>query len=178
MHYFFLVFLMGWLSVSQAQDEYKMIQALQEQAITNSKRYADEVQRIAQSNMPKESIQDHLQKVGTVLVFLSFSMPERSLEAWLIQCKHQGATPVIRGLIHHSFKETIQRVHALSEKTGIGIQIDPILFQSFGITQVPAVVSVEDYHYCPTGMSCKEVSFNRIYGDVTLEYALQKMKGM
>lgn len=174
----FLICLTCWVSVSQSQEESMMIRALQEQAIANANRYANEVQHIAQSNLRQESIKEHLQKVGHVLVFLSFSMPEQSLEGWLKQCKQQGATPVIRGLIHNSFKDTLKRVSVLSEKTGMGVQIDPTLFHIFSVTQVPAVVAIKSYHYCPKKARCKEVSFNKIYGDVTLEYALQKMKGL
>ena len=169
--------LICWLSFASAQNELMMIHALQEQALANSKHYADDVQRISQMHRPQEPIQEHLKKVGQVLVFLSFSMPEQSLKAWLNQCKQSGATPVIRGLINHSFKETIQKIQHLSQQTDMGLQLDPILFQAFGITQVPAVVTVNDYHYCPQQMSCKEVFFNKIYGDVTLDYALQKMRG-
>ena len=50
-------------------------------------------------------------------------MPEKSLQAWLLQCKQSGATPVIRGLIHNSFKETMTAIQTLSKKTGIGMQL-------------------------------------------------------
>ena len=102
-----------------------------------------------QSPKTQESIAKHLKKVSQVLVFLSFSMPERSLHAWLLQCKQSGATPVIRGLIHNSFKETITTIQKLSQKTGIGMQQDPILFNTFAITAVPAVVYVKDIPLCP-----------------------------
>ncbi|HAU0262608.1 TPA: type-F conjugative transfer system pilin assembly protein TrbC [Legionella pneumophila] len=129
------------------------------------------------TQVPKtqESIATHLKKVSQVLVFLSFSMPERSLHAWLLQCKQSGATPVVRGLIHNSFKETMTAIQKLSQKKGIGMQLDPILFKTFEITAVPAVVYVKDMPACPANMNCKPVDYDKLYGDVSLDYALEKL---
>lgn len=145
--------------------------------------YAAEIRQITRQtynhdltkNSSEEPIATHLHKYGQVLVFLSFSMPEQSLSAWLTQCKRSGATPVIRGLINHSFKETLMAVQSLGQKTGIGVQLDPVLFQTFSITQVPAVVYVKDTPECPANMNCLPASFDRMYGDVTLDYALEHM---
>ena len=109
-------------------------------------------------------------------MFLSFSIPEKSLHAWLLQCKKSGATPVIRGLINNSFKDTMTKIQLLSKKTGAGIQLDPILFKTFEITKVPAVVYVKDNPECPSNMNCKEVVYDSFYGDVSLDYALEKIK--
>lgn len=132
---------------------------------------------LRQAKNPKVPIVTHLKKVSLVLVFLSFSMPEKSLNAWLLQCKQSGATPVIRGLIHNSFKETMTVIQALSKKTGVGVQLDPILFKTFDITMVPAVVYVKDTPDCPANMDCKPVDYDSIYGDVSLDYALEKLRG-
>lgn len=129
-----------------------------------------------QAPKTQESIATHLKKVSQVLVFLSFSMPERSLLAWLLQCKQSEATPVIRGLIHNSFKETMIAIKTLSQKTGIGVQLDPILFKTFEIAVVPAVVYVKDIPACPGNMNCKPVDYDKLYGDVSLDYALEKIE--
>ena len=142
--------------------------------------YATDIQHINQAigatqQTPEEPIATHLHKFGRVLVFLSFSMPERSLSAWLMQCKQSGATPIIRGLINHSFQQTLVALQSLGQKTGVGVQLDPVLFQTFSIAQVPAVVYVKDIPECPSNMNCLPASFDRIYGDVTLDYALEHM---
>lgn len=124
----------------------------------------------------QEPIVTHLKKVSQVLVFLSFSMPEKSLQAWLLQCKQSGATPVIRGLIHNSFKDTMTAIQTFSKKTGIGMQLDPILFKTFDVTEVPAVVYVKDTPACPANMNCRPVNYDSLYGDVSLDYALEKMR--
>jgi len=135
----------------------------------------DPIVEFTQDTKTQEPIATHLKKVSQVLVFLSFSMPERSLQAWLLQCKQSGATPVIRGLIHNSFKETITAIQKLSQKIGIGMQLDPILFNAFAITAVPAVVYVKDIPLCPANMNCKPVDYDKLYGDVSLDYALEKL---
>lgn len=163
------VFLSILAEVSFAQNE-----VLIATAIANANRYTKEIEKIA--NHPMDTQVSHLKKVSSTLVFLSFSMPEQSLEAWLKQCKLYGATPVIRGLIHNSFKETMQTIYRLSEKTQMGIQLDPVLFRTFDITQVPAVVSVTSVPDCPKAMDCKPISFNKVYGEVTLDYALARLK--
>lgn len=136
--------------------------------------YTSQVQQVIKTQEP---IATHLKKVSQVLVFLSFSMPEKSLHTWLLQCKQSGATPVIRGLIHNSFKDTMAAIQKLSKKTGIGMQLDPILFKTFEISVVPAVVYVKDIPDCPANMDCKPVDYDILYGDVSLDYALEKMIG-
>lgn len=126
---------------------------------------------------PTEPIATHLKKVSQIIVFLSFSMPEKSLEAWLLQCRQSGATPVIRGLIHNSFHETMIAIRRLSQKTGAGVQLDPILFKTFDIQVVPAVVYAKDTPACPSNMDCKTVEYDKLYGDVSLDYALEKISG-
>lgn len=146
--------------------------------------YAEEVQKISKNIKPtdvkqfsqmhqlQEPIEAHLKKVSQVLVFLSFSMPEKSLRAWLIQCKESGATPVIRGLINNSFKDTMSIIQSLSKDTGIGMQLDPILFKTFEINRVPAVVYVKAVPECPENMNCRSIDYDKVFGDVTLDYAL------
>ncbi|MFA6302185.1 MAG: type-F conjugative transfer system pilin assembly protein TrbC [Legionella sp.] len=140
-----------------------------------SKKSVQELQELSQALKTQEPITTHLKKVSQVLVFLSFSMPDKSLQAWLLQCKETGATPVIRGLIHNSFKETMTAIQLLSKKTGIGMQLDPILFKTFEIDVIPAVVYVKDTPDCPANMNCKSVDYDKLYGDVSLDYALEKM---
>lgn len=136
--------------------------------------FSQEIQRTIKQD---ESITEHLKKVSQVLVFLSFSMPEKSLHGWLLQCKQSGATPVIRGLIHNSFRDTMLTIQRLSQTTGVGMQLDPILFKTFDIQVVPAVVVIKDTPACPANMNCKPVDYDSLYGDVSLDYALEKMRG-
>ena len=100
-----------------------------------------------------------------ILVFVSFSMPKASIKGWVEQARISGAAIYIRGLVNNSFKETIAAVSELVKDTPGGLLIDPTLFKKYSITQVPAVVVVN------------REDFDVIYGDVTLDYALNKING-
>ena len=195
MRYLLLVMSLWSMSV-YAQDE-AYIASIELDAGHRASHYANDIRQISKSVLASEKSGDiaqftrdvhevikrdepiatHLKKVSQVLVFLSFSMPEKSLKSWLLQCKRSGATPVIRGLIHNSFRDTMRVVQALSQKTGIGMQLDPLLFKTFDIRMVPAVVYIKDIPSCPANMDCKPVDYDSLYGDVSLDYALEKMKG-
>jgi conjugal transfer pilus assembly protein TrbC len=193
---FYLVALILFSFPALAEDE-AYIATIEASAKNRAKAYSEEIKQISkllessekagqiaqftgemhQVIKTQEPVVTHLKKVSQVLVFLSFSMPEKSLQAWLLQCKQSGTTPVIRGLIHNSFKDTMTAIQILSKKTGIGMQLDPILFKTFDISMVPAVVYVKDTPACPANMDCKPVDYDSLYGDVSLDYALEKMRG-
>lgn len=195
MRYILLVMSLWSMSV-YAQDE-AYIASIELDAVQRASHYANDIRQISKSVLASEKsgdiaqftrdmheiikrdepIETHLKKVSQVLVFLSFSMPEKSLKSWLLQCKRSGSTPVIRGLIHNSFRDTMRVVQALSQKTGMGMQLDPLLFKTFDIRMVPAVVYIKDIPSCPANMDCKPVDYDSLYGDVSLDYALEKMKG-
>jgi conjugal transfer pilus assembly protein TrbC len=110
-----------------------------------------------------------------IVVFVSFSMPDASLKQWMKQAELIHAPVVIRGLIHNSFKETIQKMAALTNDNHGGVQLDPTLFRRFQIKQVPAVVVWKESD-CLSNQSCVE-NYDVIYGDVELSFALQKISG-
>ena len=132
-------------------------------------------ENFAKAATNQEPTQDHLAKYGRVLVFLSFSMPHQSIEEWLLQCKKSGATPIIRGLQDNSFQKTLQTIRYFADKTNTGMQIDPILFKTFNIDKVPAVVYVKN-STCEDSSDCMDASFDSIYGDISLLYALSKIE--
>jgi len=163
------------------------VSAIQTKALKNAEYYQKDAAILKQLFLEKshenftkaainqESTQDHLAKFGRVLVFLSFSMPHQSIEEWLLQCKKSGAMPIIRGLQDNSFQKTIQTIRYFADKTNTGMQIDPVLFKTFNIDKVPAVVYVKNYT-CTEASDCIDASFDSIYGDISLLYALSKIE--
>jgi conjugal transfer pilus assembly protein TrbC len=95
-----------------------------------------------------------------VQVFISFSMPPQSLQSWVQQARRIHAPLLLRGLVDHSLTATVLKLRPLL-KGGGGINLDPVAFQTFHITQVPAVL-----------VSCGK-DFEVVYGNVSLSYALQ-----
>lgn len=108
-----------------------------------------------------------------VLIFVSFSMPKTSLKQWMEQAEQIHSGVVIRGLVHNSFKETIQQMAELVKDNHGGLELDPTLFQQYHINKVPAVV-VRKTNACLPNQTCLD-NYHVIYGDVTLDYALNKI---
>ena len=108
-----------------------------------------------------------------IIIFVSFSMPDESIKGWMKEAEMIHAPVVVRGLIHHSFKETMNKMAALAKDNHGGVQLDPTLFQRFHIEKVPAVV-VSQAKNCSPDQTCVD-DFDVIYGDVTAEYALTKI---
>lgn len=108
-----------------------------------------------------------------IIIFVSFSMPDESLKGWLREANMINAPVIVRGFVNNSFKDTINKIGALTKDNHGGIQIDPTLFQRFHVDKVPAVVVVKEPN-CITGMSCT-FDYDIVYGDVKLSYALKKI---
>ena len=96
-------------------------------------------------------------------IFISFSMPKESMRLWVSQAEKIGASVYLRGLVNNSFKDTVLAVKALLHDQKGGVLIDPTIFKKHGITQVPAVVFVS------------KGNASIVYGDVTLDYALERI---
>lgn len=100
-----------------------------------------------------------------VLVFVSFSIPNR---AWIDLSKELekvGGVFVLRGLPDQSMQILASRILKLKEEgVNAPILIDPKSFLTYGIDQVPAIVISE------------EKAFDKVSGHVSLKFALEKMK--
>ena len=124
------------------------------------------------------------QKSGPQLyVFVSFSMPEITLKRLLTQASQIEASLILRGLIDDDMGKTKTRIAQLLEadenghtRIQVGFAIDPTLFERFDIQQVPSFVLTDTPAPRCTDAGCEEVSFARLSGDTTLEYALQTMR--
>ncbi len=91
-------------------------------------------------------------------IFVSLSMSKNLLEQYDSIAKKIGAKLVMRGFKHNSFKETIQYTQK------IAIEVDPVAFKKFGITSVPSFVLSDGG------------SFDKLVGNVSINYALTKFK--
>lgn len=114
----------------------------------------------------------------SILVFVSFSMPQNSLEAYLRDAKKIHASVVIRGLIDNSFQKTFQKVATLVKSSGgDGIELNPLWFKRFDIQTVPAVVVVPEGSSCFKSDFChKESDFDVMTGDIVLSAALKEIR--
>ncbi len=90
----------------------------------------------SESSAPQQSAFVKGKAGGDFLVFVSFSMNEGALKDLHRQMSRLGGRLVLRGLVNNSFKETQQKIMAL----GIEADIDPTLFETYGIKRVPTYV--------------------------------------
>ncbi|AHE68498.1 type-F conjugative transfer system pilin assembly protein TrbC [Legionella oakridgensis] len=101
-----------------------------------------------------------------VSVFVSFSMPETLLQETLKESAQLNIPAYINGLYRDSMSETALKVMALSKRIpNLNLNIDPTLFERFGIHQVPALV-VDDGK-----------AFDVIYGHLIIQEGLARMAG-
>lgn len=74
-----------------------------------------------------------------VLIFVSFSIPDKALQDYYLSAQKYKARLIIRGLKNNSFQETKEKIKDL----GISVDIDPNLFEEYQISKVPTIVVVE-----------------------------------
>lgn len=115
-----------------------------------------------------------------LLVFVSFSLPAETLRRLLAQAARAQATVLFRGLSGDSLPATVARLQSLNGPAGAAVQIDPRAFERYAIRQVPSFVLTADAppeSACP-GKACPPpADFVQAAGDVSLDYALERMQG-
>jgi conjugal transfer pilus assembly protein TrbC len=115
-------------------------------------------------------------------VFVSFSMPDLTLQRLMQQANSVGAPLVFRGLVDNDMNKTRLKIAKLLEaddngnaNTDGGLNIDPTLYERFGVTVVPSFVLIDTPVQPCTQAGCPTPDFARLAGDVTVEYALESM---
>jgi conjugal transfer pilus assembly protein TraU len=111
-----------------------------------------------------------------VLIFVSFAMPEATLQRLVDQAARAGATLVLRGLVNGSIRDTVTRMQGLIGSRRVAVQIDPEAFDRYGITRTPSFVLAMDgagTEACASRLCGSSQQFVKVSGDVTLEYAMQ-----
>lgn len=101
-----------------------------------------------------------------IIIFVSFSLSDKSLVSYAEDARKIGARLVIRGLINNSFKETQRKLTDLQ----IPLDIDPPLFETYNVTHVPTFV-----HVAPQ-MGRMIPAYDSLKGHVSLSYALEVFK--
>jgi type-F conjugative transfer system pilin assembly protein TrbC len=106
-----------------------------------------------------------------ILVFVSTSMADRSLQQWARQVDKVGGSLVLRGFVNNSIKETIKITERIFGQQSVGgFSVDPEKFKDFNIKKVPAVV-VDYTPACGTD-ECPPPKFDVVYGNIGLLNAL------
>ena len=84
----------------------------------------------------------------------------------------------MNGLKDNDFKKTIETfasLHQKAEKQHLnfqGISIDPVWFQQFSISKVPALVVTERPAHCEAQTVCINQPFDVVYGNASIKKSL------
>lgn len=99
-----------------------------------------------------------------ILYFLSFSVPRDGLKLMIAQASYLHVPVLVNGLINNDFHETVRVLFELirTENAG-GVQIDPLLFERYDISAVPALV-----------VTC-EAGYDRLTGNLRIKEALARI---
>lgn len=114
-----------------------------------------------------------------LLVFVSFSMPEPTLQRLVEQASQSGATILLRGFADGSLQQTVTRAQRLIGQRQVGFQLDPQAFDRFSVTATPTFVLIKDGATpapCAAGTCYPASSFAAVAGDVSIDYALEYFK--
>ncbi|MBS0905805.1 type-F conjugative transfer system pilin assembly protein TrbC, partial [Pantoea dispersa] len=97
--------------------------------------------------------------------FVSLGIPEEGLLPMFADARRFGIPATLRGLLNNDFRQTAEKMFELSKKDRqAGVQIDPTLFQQYGIKAVPALV-----------VTCGG-KFDVLYGSLPVQQALEEVR--
>ena len=121
------------------------------------------------SHLHQERVVIHQPK-SNLLVFATLTMPDTSLKQLLFEAHRAHVPVIIRGLYKNSFVATAKRIFNLTKDKNIGgIEIDPLWFEEFHITTVPAFVLTQGQCHYSTTVPCH---YDVVHGNVSIETAL------
>jgi len=149
------------------------IQALQREA---SQRRRETEESLGFKTKQKQASNNN----SRLLIFVSTTMPEASIDRILTDAQRAGAVVMINGMVGNSMRNTKNTILNLNKGRRVGWQIDPPTFRKFGVTVVPTVVLAMNpvrRTACEekNDNKCIDEKFYGVEGDVPLDYALQKI---
>jgi len=128
--------------------------------------------QLGKTGKPPSSFNDK----RAVLVFVSFSMPEKTLQRLASQAARTDAIILIRGFDSGSLKKTLARIKRMIGNNKVSVQIDPQAFDRFSIARAPTFVLVKPGALpvpCAAGTCVPPANFVSASGDVSVDYALE-----
>lgn len=111
-----------------------------------------------------------------LMIFVSFSMPQPTLQRLVDQAARSHATLLVRGFVNGSLRDTVARVQDLIGNRQVAFQIDPQAFDRFSVSKTPTFVLVRagsQGQACSAGLCLPSDAFAAASGDVSLDYALE-----
>jgi conjugal transfer pilus assembly protein TrbC len=112
----------------------------------------------------------------SLMIFVSFAMPQPTLQRLVDQAAKSHASLVMRGLVNGSLRDTVARVQRLIGNRQVAFQIDPQAFDRFAVSKTPTFVLVRagsQGQPCAAGLCLPPDAFVTMSGDVSVDYALE-----
>ena len=111
-----------------------------------------------------------------LLIFISSSMPKKTIMNLMQQASALGAVFVVRGLINGSYVNTYHYFYNLKGENTVGIMINPTLFKAMQIDTVPTFAlyqSEQDLMHSACNITPK---YTKVGGDVSVHYAMEQLR--
>lgn len=141
------------------------------------------IEGIKSSNKQEFDLRSSLSKDKEIIyIFVSLSIPKMNLINLASEAKRLNDSQeykialVLRGLKEGSYKKTALYLQEIISKSDIGMIIDPTLFERYSIDVVPTFVTLRKQIICPPNKSCPTGKYNKISGNITLDYAINQMR--
>ncbi|RUQ96656.1 type-F conjugative transfer system pilin assembly protein TrbC [Legionella septentrionalis] len=157
----------------------KRIDTLKTRSLQTQLEYQTLIKQFIAEGKNSIPIKQQPQRAHGAVLFVSFSMPEDLLFALADEAAQFKIPVVINGLVNDDFKKTIEafaHYHAKAKKKHLnfkGVSIDPIWFEQFHISAVPALVVTERPENCEPQALCANQTFDVVYGNASLKKSLE-----
>ncbi len=127
-------------------------------------------------NMNKTQLELLGQSINEARLFVavSFSMPEKLIIDYIRQANKHGAYVVFQGFKDNDMASMMRQLSYWDEKLDISrVLIDPNVFESFDVINVPSIILSQDSYPCNTEL-CAGKHYDKLGGAVGIEYALKQ----
>lgn len=115
------------------------------------------------------------------ILFVSFSMPKALILQMASQAEQYHIPVMLRGMVANSVPKTLQAIMDLKSAAKkvhqhfSGVGIDPVWFEQFHITAVPALVVTRRPAGCVAEKYCANQPFDVVYGNQSIEDSLYEI---
>jgi conjugal transfer pilus assembly protein TrbC len=114
---------------------------------------------------------------GAVYIAVSLSMNPDDLRRIVSDASKAGAHVVIQGPVNGDMAQTMKLLSKVfREGDELGIELDPRVFQQYGVTRVPTFISTrQGVAVCEEGLDCQRTAepHDVVRGNITVDKALE-----
>ena len=110
-----------------------------------------------------------------LLIFISSSMPKKTIINLMNQASAIGAVFVVRGLINGSYVNTYKYFYGLKGENTVGIMINPTLFNALKVETVPTFALYQSEQDLLSTACNVAPKYTKVSGEVSVRYALEQL---